>query len=308
MEWEQCLRILPPGGLVRLYITPGSGIYFKDSAPPTAQYFYEQTADKKETLQTTQLLQDLSQIVPGVLGGCFSGNKILPYHVPDWLSEAVNVKPTRNHEVELDINVDGLFTALFDKAMSLMKSSKFSFAREFWLKALSIKPQNATVLYNLACTETLLGNKRTALGYLKNAFDAGFSKVEHAATDSDLESLRSDPEFQALLASARPQVVIKTEVKEEPREEEMEVEPQPPLQPEVPTPCFTQQAPIESHPVPMTQDPVPEPQPVPVVEDFAAQLADIRAMGFKLDDDLLVSLLVAYEGDVSKVVSHLCVL
>lgn len=324
MEWEQCLSILPPGGLVKLFITPGSGIYFKDAPPPVPQYFYEKTEEATTVLPPTEQLKDLSKRVPEVLGGCFEGDKILPYHIPQWLSGAVNVipNPDRPDEVDLDINVNALFNALFEKAMSLMSNGKHAFAREFWLKALSLNISRPTVLYNLACTESLLENKNAALNYLNQAFEAGFTKVDHAKNDPDLAFLEQTcpEEFYAILSKASPQVEVKKEeepmehepeIKKEEKEEEsiaMEEAPLITLPEPTPTPA---PAPLPITPEPLVPIPAPAPTPAPApapapeLKPFAKELESLKAMGFDLDEAALVALLVAYNGDLNGVVFHI---
>ena len=56
-------------------------------------------------------------------------------------------------------------------------------------------------LFNLACCEALLGRKEDALAHLREAFEAAPGLRENAETDTDLDSLRDDPRFGALLAA-----------------------------------------------------------------------------------------------------------
>lgn len=319
MEWEQCLSILPPGGLVKLFVTPGSGIYFKDSAPPVPQFFYEKTAEASTVVTPNEILKDLSKLVPEVLGGCFEGNKVLPYHIPSWLSGAVNVisNPNRPHEVDLDVNINALFNALFDKAMSLMSNGKYAFAREFWLKALALNISRSTVLYNLACAESLLQNKEAALDRLSQAFEAGFTKVEHTRADTDFAFLLQNcpQEFNEILSKAEvkeegeepmDQAEIKKEEEQEVQEVAMEEEATLITLPAEPTPVPAP-APVIA-PEPLVPVPVPVPVITPLPTDskpFAAELENLKGMGFNLDDQTLVALLVAYNGDLNGVVFHI---
>jgi hypothetical protein len=66
-------------------------------------------------------------------------------------------------------------------------------------------PINAAVLYNLGCCAALAGDRRKALRYLREAVAHGMSGevARTMAKDSDLQSLRGDPEFEALLADAQ---------------------------------------------------------------------------------------------------------
>jgi tetratricopeptide (TPR) repeat protein len=64
--------------------------------------------------------------------------------------------------------------------------------------AVTLRPGDANVLYNAACTYGLLGNKDEALATIKRAIEAGYGNREWAARDPDLAILRDDPEFQRL--------------------------------------------------------------------------------------------------------------
>ena len=55
--------------------------------------------------------------------------------------------------------------------------------------------------YNIACGYALMGDRDQAMKWLRDSIDAGYDSYDHIAEDSDLDSLRADREFQALLAS-----------------------------------------------------------------------------------------------------------
>ena len=65
--------------------------------------------------------------------------------------------------------------------------------------AVVLRPGDANILYNAACTYGLLGKKVDALETLKKAFAAGYGNGDWAAKDSDLDCLHDDPEFQKLV-------------------------------------------------------------------------------------------------------------
>jgi len=56
-----------------------------------------------------------------------------------------------------------------------------------------------TALYNLACAHALEGHKDLALGRLEEAVAAGYGNAAELSADADLESLRKEPRYQALL-------------------------------------------------------------------------------------------------------------
>jgi tetratricopeptide (TPR) repeat protein len=67
-------------------------------------------------------------------------------------------------------------------------------------EGLELHPGNASLLYNLACAEALMGDKESALEHLAEAAkDERFR--EFARTDSDFDSLRDDPRFSSALES-----------------------------------------------------------------------------------------------------------
>jgi adenylate cyclase len=67
-------------------------------------------------------------------------------------------------------------------------------------RALAIDPEETSILYNVACVYALLGRTEDALGCLGKVMEHGTFFKNWAAKDSDLDSLRSDPRFHALLS------------------------------------------------------------------------------------------------------------
>ena len=63
-------------------------------------------------------------------------------------------------------------------------------------------PQDAGILYNLACAESLAGRREDALGHLQESVGIDASFAELAAKDPDFEAIRSEPEFSAVAGQA----------------------------------------------------------------------------------------------------------
>jgi tetratricopeptide (TPR) repeat protein len=63
-------------------------------------------------------------------------------------------------------------------------------------------PDDAGILYNLACAESLAGRKEDALGHLRRSVELDASFGELAANDSDFEGIRDEPEFSAVAGQA----------------------------------------------------------------------------------------------------------
>lgn len=66
-------------------------------------------------------------------------------------------------------------------------------------KGLTLAPEDSTLLYNIGCMHARKGEHRAALQSLEKAFMRNPDLVAHAQEDSDLSSLRKNPEFQRLV-------------------------------------------------------------------------------------------------------------
>ena len=64
--------------------------------------------------------------------------------------------------------------------------------------AITLRPNEATVLYNAACTFCYMKKKPEALEALRKAWEAGFKDPDWARRDPDLSILHGDPEFERL--------------------------------------------------------------------------------------------------------------
>jgi adenylate cyclase len=72
-----------------------------------------------------------------------------------------------------------------------------------WVRhALALDPEDAIVLYNVACIQTLLGRFDEAIDCLERAVES-FINWDWLAHDTDLDPLRTHPRFQQLLARRR---------------------------------------------------------------------------------------------------------
>jgi len=65
-------------------------------------------------------------------------------------------------------------------------------------RSLTIDPEDSTMLYNIACAYSLIGMPDEALASLETAVDRGFGHKEWIEHDSDLDSIRDTPRFQAI--------------------------------------------------------------------------------------------------------------
>jgi adenylate cyclase len=66
-------------------------------------------------------------------------------------------------------------------------------------RALASDPDDALNLYNVACTFATMGDNEKALDCLERSIKKGMTHVDWITHDTDLDPLRGDPRFKALL-------------------------------------------------------------------------------------------------------------
>jgi len=71
-------------------------------------------------------------------------------------------------------------------------------------KLAELQPADGVVQYNLACSLARNHLPDEALAVLRRACERGYDDFEHLELDADLDSLRSDPRYAALLAEFQP--------------------------------------------------------------------------------------------------------
>jgi serine/threonine protein kinase/tetratricopeptide (TPR) repeat protein len=90
--------------------------------------------------------------------------------------------------------------ALYLGAGILARIGEHAKSYDWARRALAIDPEETSILYNVACVYALLGRTEDALACLGKVMEHGTFFKNWAAKDSDLDSLRSDPRFHALLS------------------------------------------------------------------------------------------------------------
>lgn len=75
-------------------------------------------------------------------------------------------------------------------------------ATEICAKGVELLPDDPVWRYNLACAYSRQGRKTPAFDSLKKAVELGYRAADQIKNDPDLESLRGDPRFDAILAAA----------------------------------------------------------------------------------------------------------
>jgi adenylate cyclase len=101
-------------------------------------------------------------------------------------------------DAQLELNPDDA-RAWYLSGAAFTRLGKPDEALERARRALAIDPEDAGVLYNVGCMYALAGQRDEAIDYLDSAIKNGFGQREWFEYDSALDSLRDDPNFQALL-------------------------------------------------------------------------------------------------------------
>src|SRR5436190_9292693 len=101
-------------------------------------------------------------------------------------------------DAHLELNPDDA-RAWYLSGGALMRLGKVDEALERTRRAYAIDPEDAGVLYNVACNYALAGKPDEAIDYLEKAIRNGFAQRSWLENDSALDSLRDDPRFQDLL-------------------------------------------------------------------------------------------------------------
>jgi hypothetical protein len=65
---------------------------------------------------------------------------------------------------------------------------------------IAAQPENAQLLYNVACCESLAGRTTEAIDHLRRAIERAEELRSPAATDSDFDSIRDEPAFRELVS------------------------------------------------------------------------------------------------------------
>jgi len=85
----------------------------------------------------------------------------------------------------------------FGDAFPAYQAKDYAKAIELFRAALEKFPDSASGLYNLACCESLAGDRESALQHLSRAIELDDQFRQYAQSDDDFDSIRSDRRFPA---------------------------------------------------------------------------------------------------------------
>jgi serine/threonine protein kinase/Tfp pilus assembly protein PilF len=112
--------------------------------------------------------------------------------------KTTNAEGMRRLYKHLELNPDDS-RALYLGAGALMQQGEKEKAVEWAARARRANDSDSMVLYNVACVYSLGEMTDEALSCLESAIQNGFGHREWLDNDSDLDPIRADPRFQALL-------------------------------------------------------------------------------------------------------------
>jgi serine/threonine protein kinase/Flp pilus assembly protein TadD len=165
-----------------------------------AYYFYARTSFQRGDLsKAAELYEHASRLNPDDYQAV---SLMVPvYHGLGREAEATSAerRALQLTEKHIEIHPDDP-RALYLGAGILARMGDHKRAFEWGQRALAIDPEETSILYNVACVYSLLGRTEEAISCLTKVMEHGTFYKNWATKDSDLDSLRTDPRFQALLS------------------------------------------------------------------------------------------------------------
>lgn len=123
------------------------------------------------------------------------------------IAKSSTSKGARNENIENAIaeftnamNKDPNYAEAYSgRAGAYMLQGKNNKALDDLKKAKEIKPDSASIRYNLACVHSLMGNTDYGLDELDAALSKGFNDYDSLRKDPDINNLRKSKEFKKIL-------------------------------------------------------------------------------------------------------------
>ena len=84
-------------------------------------------------------------------------------------------------------------------AQTLAKVKEVEKAKEMGNRAYELTPNDALMLYNLACLFSRLEEKETAVDYFRKALNSGYQSYEWVKRDTDFDNIRNEPGYIELM-------------------------------------------------------------------------------------------------------------
>jgi len=109
---------------------------------------------------------------------------------------------SRRHPwVRLPESVSLYAPEVWDPARPLFAEGKYAEAAELGRGLIEQRPDQAFLYFNVACCESLAGQKDEAIEHLRQAIERWDGFKEMAAQDSDFDPIRDEPRFRNLVGA-----------------------------------------------------------------------------------------------------------
>lgn len=97
----------------------------------------------------------------------------------------------------------------YERAYDYYHNDRYEEAAQAFERAAHEGHDEATSLYNAACSYALLGDAGRAIPMLGRAIDAGWDDIDRIADDSDFDPIRSDPRFAQVVRDSTGEVATR---------------------------------------------------------------------------------------------------
>ena len=104
-----------------------------------------------------------------------------------------------NANFEMVLKLDTISNSSSNRHYALFHLGYKDEAFEWINRILSTSPDAEGIYYDKACLLALIGNKEEALKSIEKALELGYNYFAHIKKDNDLQILRQEPEFIALI-------------------------------------------------------------------------------------------------------------
>lgn len=92
---------------------------------------------------------------------------------------------------------------LYQEGVQYYQSGQYQKAVKCFNQVLEKEPKAVPVLYNAACTYSLMGEKDKAIDYLAKAVENGFNDKQHIEQDKDLDNIRREKGYLKVIESIK---------------------------------------------------------------------------------------------------------